>query len=54
MMDWENFSNQTSDIFPNGIVGSGFDAEAADFNNDGKLDLYLASRGSADKLLFGK
>jgi hypothetical protein len=49
-----NFSNQTSDIFPNGIVGSGFDAEAADFNNDGKLDLYLASRGSADKLLFGK
>ncbi len=49
-----NFSDQTDAIFPDGVVGKGFDAEAADFNGDGKLDLYLASRGSVDRLLLGK
>jgi hypothetical protein len=38
-------------IFPSSAIGSGFDVEAADFDGDGLPDLYLASRGSADRLL---
>jgi hypothetical protein len=48
------FAESTSEIFPAGIVGKGFDAEAADFNGDGLIDLYLASRGSADRLFLGE
>jgi hypothetical protein len=47
------FAEATSDVFPNGVVGFGFDVEAADFNADGRSDLYLASRGSDDRLLLG-
>ncbi len=48
------FTEATSDIMPPEAIGRGFDVEAADFNGDGVLDLYLASRGSADRLLFGR
>lgn len=45
------FADGTADVFPAGAVGRGFDAEAVDVDGDGRLDLFLASRGSADRLL---
>jgi hypothetical protein len=48
------FEDKTIDIFPEVISGFGFDIEAADLNNDGKPDLYLASRGSGDRLLLSR
>lgn len=40
-------------ILPPTVRGNGFDVEAADFNGDGRLDLYVANRGGgADRLLF--
>ena len=47
------FTRGTADVFPSGVIGLGFDVEAADFDRDGLMDLYLASRGSADRLLLG-
>ena len=47
------FSDATEDVFPVSATGRGFDMEFADFNNDGKTDIYLANRGTADILLFG-
>ncbi len=46
------FVEATSKLFPASASGRGFDIEIADFNGDGRADLYLASRGSADRLLF--
>jgi hypothetical protein len=48
------FTEGTDAVFPRGTVGMGFDVEAADFNGDGILDLFLASRGSVDRLLLGR
>jgi len=48
------FTDGTQEVFPDNISGSGFDIEAADFNGDQKLDLYLCSRGSRDLLLLAK
>ena len=48
------FEDKTQDVFPEEILGFGFDIEAADLNGDGKLDLYLASRGSGDRLLLSR
>jgi hypothetical protein len=45
------FADGTEAIFPSSAIGSGFDVEAADFDGDGLPDLYLASRGSVDRLL---
>lgn len=47
------YRTATDEVFPPGIVGTGFDVEAADVDGDGRLDLYLASRGSVDRLLLG-
>lgn len=48
------FTKATSEIFPDNVTGNGFDSEAADYNGDGKIDLYLCSRGGTDKLLLHK
>jgi len=48
------FRDGTDEVFPPGVEGSGFDAEFADFNGDGKPDLYLSGRGTPDLLLFRK
>ncbi len=48
------FSNMTSTLFPESAIGKGSDVESADFNGDGKPDLYLASNGSVDILLLHK
>lgn len=48
------FRDATGEVLPPGTEGSGFDVEFADFNGDGKPDLYLASRGTVDLLLFAE
>jgi hypothetical protein len=48
------FTDGTSDVFPQSATGRGFDMEFADFNNDDKIDIYMANRGTTDILLFGK
>ena len=45
------FTDVTSVVFPSAPTGRGFDIEAFDADNDGRNDLYFASRGSADRLL---
>jgi hypothetical protein len=45
------FSEATLYVFGEGIVGTGLDAEFGDFDGDGLEDVYLASRGTADRLL---
>lgn len=47
------FEEKTEEIFPSDIAGRGFDIVPADFNGDGLLDYYFASRGSVDQLVFG-
>jgi hypothetical protein len=47
------FEDATEALLPMSAVGQGFDVEAADFNGDGLLDLFLVSRGSGDRLLLG-
>ena len=48
------FTDGTKKVFPTSATGRGFDMEFADFNKDGKIDIYLSNRGTADILLFGK
>jgi len=48
------FTDAPSGFLPKGIAGSGFDTEQADFNGDGKPDLFLASRGTPDQLMLQK
>jgi hypothetical protein len=48
-----HFEEATRAVFPESAVGAGFDVEGADFNGDGRLDFYLANRGSPDRLLLG-
>jgi len=48
------FKNATAKFFTSDIVGVGTDIEAADFNGDGKTDLFLANRAGPDLLLFGQ
>jgi len=45
------FSDATRAALPEMITGRGLDAEAADFDGDGRIDLYLCSRGTLDRLL---
>ena len=47
------FSDGTNSIFPASAAGRAFDMEFADFNADGKMDVYIANRGTVDILLFG-
>lgn len=48
------FGDSTSVILPGTIVGFGFDILPADYNRDGKLDIFFASRGSEDLLIIGQ
>jgi hypothetical protein len=47
-----HFAEATETVFGPGIEGTGLDLEFGDFNGDGLEDVYLASRGTADRLLF--
>lgn len=46
------YTDETETIFPEGVTGRGLDVEAADFNGDGHLDMYLSNRQGSDLLLF--
>lgn len=46
-----HFSEATLQVFGEGITGTGFDLEFGDFDGDGLEDVFLASRGTADRLL---
>ncbi len=45
------FSDASDEVFGAGATGTGLDLEFADFDGDGQPDFYLASRGTADRLL---
>ena len=47
------FRLATEEVFPEGVTGMGFDVEGADLDGDGLMDLYLAGRGTVDRLLLG-
>lgn len=40
-------------VLPPSAGANAFDIESADFNGDGRLDLFIASRGGPDRLLLG-
>jgi hypothetical protein len=48
------FTDATAALFPPGVTGHGFDVEAGDLNGDGRMDLYLASGRSRDRLLLSQ
>jgi hypothetical protein len=45
------FVDATTDSLPRPLAGNGIDADAADLDGDGRLDLYLANHGGRDLLL---
>jgi hypothetical protein len=45
------FTEATLSVFGEGVTGTGLDLEFGDFDGDGLDDVYLASRGTADRLL---
>lgn len=45
------FEDATSAFFPSGVFGNGLDIESADFDGDGREDLFLSSRAGTDRLL---
>ena len=49
--DGNGWFTLVDDLLPETAVGNGFDVEAADFDGDGRTDLFLASRGGPDRLL---
>lgn len=48
------FAEGTDRFFPPEVTGNGLDIETADVDGDGRLDLYLASRGGTDRLLLNR
>jgi hypothetical protein len=46
-----NFSEQTSTIFPEKMFLDAIESEVADFNGDGRLDIYICNFRGSDKLL---
>ncbi len=46
------FVEATAQVFGEGVTGTGLDLEWGDFDGDGLEDVYLASRGTPDRLMF--
>ena len=48
------FKEATGSVLPPGLTGHGIDVEVADFNGDGRKDLYLSNHSGRDRLLLAK
>jgi hypothetical protein len=48
------FKDATSSVFPSGLDGQGIDAEVADFNGDGRLDIYFSSYVGTDRMILAR
>ena len=48
------FKEATGSVLPAGLDGEGVYVEAADFNGDGRVDLYLSSYVGRDRLVLGR
>lgn len=48
------FKDATGSVLPSRLDGHGIDVEVADFNGDGKRDLYLSNYSATDRLLLAK
>jgi hypothetical protein len=48
------FKDATSSVFPSGLTGQGIDAEVADFNGDGRLDIYFSSYAGTDRMVLAR
>jgi hypothetical protein len=45
------FKDATGSVFPSSLVGQGIDAEVADFNRDGRLDIYFCNYVGGDRMI---
>ncbi|HEX6368654.1 MAG TPA: VCBS repeat-containing protein [Longimicrobium sp.] len=48
------FRDATSSVFPSGLTGQGVDAEVADFDGDGRLDIYFSSYVGTDRMVLAR
>jgi FG-GAP-like repeat len=48
------FKDATGSVFPSGLTGQGVDAEVADFNGDGRLDIYFSSYIGTDRMILAR
>lgn len=48
------FKDATGSVFPSGLTGQGIDAEVADFNGDGRLDIYFSSYAGTDRMVLAR
>jgi hypothetical protein len=45
------FADATGSVFPSSLTGQGIDAEVADFDGDGRLDIYFSSYVGTDRMV---
>lgn len=48
------FKDATGSVFPSGLTGQGVDAEVADFNGDGRPDIYFSSYVGTDRMILAR
>jgi hypothetical protein len=48
------FAEATGSVFPPGLKGEGIDAEVADFDGDGRLDIYFSSYSGSDSMILAR
>jgi hypothetical protein len=48
------FKDATSSVLPSGLAGQGIDAEVADFDGDGRPDIYFSSYAGTDRMVLAR
>jgi hypothetical protein len=48
------FKDATGSVFPSSLSGQGIDAEVADFDGDGRLDIYFCNYVGGDSMILGR